>query len=96
MGEVVIHSPAHLPQYLNDQCSGSDSIDVVITKDDHLLLFGSSFQKAVHSYLHVRQLKRVGKILELGPEKMLYLVIFTEASVEQALEQKGREIKGFG
>jgi hypothetical protein len=96
MRQVAVRVPAEPGQDFGQEGGGGDAIDVVVAEDDDWFPGVAGAEEAVDRGGHIGQLERVGKIAEAGFEEILDLRRFAQAAVEEALDEEGRQVKGFG
>ena len=96
MGQVVVDLPAERAKHFEQQGGGGDAVHVVIAEDDEGFVALAGLEEALDGGRHVRQQERVGQLLEPGLEEGGDGGRFTQAPVQQALGEQGRDAQGAG
>jgi hypothetical protein len=96
MGQVVVDLPAEWAKHIEQQDGGGDTVHIVIAEDDEVFAALARREEALDGGAHVWQQERVRQLLEPGLEKGSDGGRVTQATVKQALGEKGREAQGVG
>jgi hypothetical protein len=94
MREVVLDVPAERTEHFEQQGGRGDAVHVVITENDEGFVAVAGLEQALDSGAHVGQEERVGQLLKAGLEEAGDGGWFAQATVEQALGEQGRDVKG--
>jgi len=92
-GQIKIHLPAKRTQNFDEERGGGHAVHVIIAKMTSDSFCSRRGANRLDSDGHVREQKRVGKVLEARREKIFNGGRFAETAIEQALREQGRDFE---
>src|SRR5690242_2464542 len=90
MREIGVHLPSERSQHFGEEGRRGDAVHVVVAKNDESFIPFARGEEALDGSAHVRQEKRISKVLEARLEEAGNRLGLAETSVEETLrEQRG-------